>query len=45
MRKIVVGPETWYVIFWLAWPIVVGALCIVAARIWLVNPILRALNK
>lgn len=36
----IVTPETWYRLFW----ILMGVAALVAARLFLVNPILRALE-
>lgn len=41
----VVTPETWYRCFWIVMGLVWGVLFLVAARIWLINPLLRAIER
>lgn len=36
-----VAPETWYRLYWLVWAIAV----LVVARLWLVNPLIRAITE
>ncbi len=36
---------TWYRLWWILWAVAFIALAMIAARIWLVNPILRGQQK